>query len=71
MNVNPMVAWICSTALLLAVLAGMFALSWHDKSVIVIVLPIVGTIAAAAVAVFGVHAGVNAGANAASKTPPA
>lgn len=67
MNVNTTVAWICATAIILTVLGGIYALAWHDKSVIVVVLPIIGAIATAALSIFGVHAGVSAGAKAAKQ----
>lgn len=64
-NVSPTIAWICGTALLLAVLGGVFALVWHGSITGVEALSVVGTILAAAVGMLGVHAGVAMGAKSA------
>jgi hypothetical protein len=56
----PTVAWICATALLVVILAGVFALAWHGSITGAAVVGVVTTIAAAALAVFGVHTGANA-----------
>ncbi len=72
MNVNPTVAWICATAIIVVVLAGVFTLVWHGSVSGGDALALVGGIVTLVGGIFGVHAGVNAGANAATKTsaPP-
>lgn len=67
---NPNVAWACATALIAVILVGLFVLCWHGSLSGAAVLPVVASIASAAVAIFGVGHGVNAGARAALKAPP-
>ncbi len=61
---------VCGTAILLAILGGLFALTWHGSISGRDALTDIGIIAAAAIGALGVHAGVKAGASAASPPPP-
>ena len=60
-SVNPTVAWICGTVLLITVLVGLFVLVWHKSIAGTDALGVVGTIVAVGVGALGVHAGVAAG----------
>ncbi len=66
MNVNPTVAWICATTIIIALLGGCFALVWHGSFTGAEIIPVISAIAVAALAIFGVHAGVQAGSTAAT-----
>jgi hypothetical protein len=65
LNVNPVIAWSCSTAILICTLGLVGALAWHGTLTGGEVIAFLGPIVGAAVGVLGVHAAVNAGANAA------
>ncbi len=66
---NPNILAICGTALLLAVLGGIFALAWHGTFTGAEVFGLVTAIIGIAGGAFAVHSGVNAGANAANTIP--
>ncbi len=66
---NPNILAICGTALLLAILGGIFALAWHGTFTGAEVFGLVTAIIGIAGGAFAVHSGVNAGANAANTIP--
>lgn len=53
----PLAAWVCGTVILLAVLAGVFALAWHGVVTGSAVIVIVSTIVAGALGLIGGHVG--------------
>lgn len=63
---NPNIVAVCGTAVILAVLAVIGVLTWHGAVTGQQAMLVIGIIATAAVAIFGVHAGVNAGAKTAA-----
>jgi len=62
---------ICGSILLLAILAGLFALVWHGSITGAAALAVVATIAAAAIGALAHSNGVTAGAEAARRQPEA
>ena len=69
-NANPNIVVIAVATLLLAILAGLFALVWHGSVSGDQALVLVGAMVTALLGIVGVHSGVSAGAKAA-KMPPA
>lgn len=59
-TVNPNVVWICGTAILAGILAGLFILVWHGSIPGTALLGVVATIVAFVTGSLGVHASVNA-----------
>ena len=69
-SINPTIAWICGTVLLLVILGGAFALAWHGSITGAALLGVLGVIVGIAGGALGVHAGVTAASNVASSQPP-
>lgn len=55
MNVNPNIAWICSSVIILGVLAGVFVLVWHGSIAGTEALTFLGPIVGAAIGGITVH----------------
>jgi len=64
---NPNIVAVCGTAVILAVLAVIGILTWHGAVTGQQAMLVIGVIATAAVAIFGVHTGVTAGAKMAAQ----
>lgn len=69
-SVNPTVAWICGTILLVAILAGLFVLVWHGSIAGGALLGVVGTVLGIVAGIFGVHTVATAVAKARAQDTP-
>ena len=65
MNINPKLAY-CATAIVMAILAGLFFLTYENKVTGTDLMTVIGIVILIPTTIFGIHTGVSAGAQAAN-----